>query len=150
MANLIIKELMKRKGYTTYSLAEKLGMSQSGLFLRISSNNPTINSLQEIADALEVPLVDLFAVPPGYQHWTEAERQDQDINALVLQTRQQREADRMAQGDDVANVKSDSNDNAACDVSCDQSRDDNRTPPFPTTLFCPHCGQKFVMLPRED
>ncbi len=57
---LDIKSMIKQKGYSVTSLAEKLGMTQISLS-RIINGNPTIETLQKIANALDVEVVELFA-----------------------------------------------------------------------------------------
>ena len=56
---LVIKEVIKDKGYTVTSLAEKLGMTQVSLS-RIINGNPTIETLEKIANALNIDVRDLF------------------------------------------------------------------------------------------
>ena len=57
--NLRVKEVCKEKGTTITGLADRLGMKQVSLS-RIINGNPTIGTLQKIADALGVSLVELF------------------------------------------------------------------------------------------
>ncbi len=59
---LQIKEIVKRKGITITQLADRLGIKQESLS-RAINGNPTIDTLQKIADALEVHLVELFEQP---------------------------------------------------------------------------------------
>ena len=54
-----IKEIIRAKGYTQKEFADKLGITLSALNQRLDGN-PTVGSLREIADALEVDLLDLF------------------------------------------------------------------------------------------
>lgn len=54
-----IKEIIKAKGYTQKEFADKLGITLSALNQRLDGN-PTVGSLREIANALEVDLLDLF------------------------------------------------------------------------------------------
>lgn len=56
---LVIKEVIKEKGYTVTSFADKLGMTQVSLS-RIINGNPTVETLQKIADSLDVEVRDLF------------------------------------------------------------------------------------------
>lgn len=60
--NLRIKEICKEKGVTITSLAEKLNIKQESLS-RAINGNPTVETLQKIADALGVSIVELFAQP---------------------------------------------------------------------------------------
>lgn len=56
-----VKELLKEKGITSKQLAEKLGMTETGLSIAIGDKgNPPLKRLQEIADVLEVSVVELF------------------------------------------------------------------------------------------
>ncbi len=56
---LIIKEVIKDKGYSVTSFAEKIGMTQVSLS-RIINGNPTVETLEKIANALDVDVRDLF------------------------------------------------------------------------------------------
>lgn len=56
---LIIKEIIKSKGYSVTSLAERIGMTQVSLS-RIINGNPTVETLEKIAHALDVDVRDLF------------------------------------------------------------------------------------------
>lgn len=57
---LRIKELCKERGITQKDLADKSGFSRVGLAKAISGN-PTIGTLQKVADALGVEFLELFA-----------------------------------------------------------------------------------------
>ena len=57
---LIIKEIIKEKGYSVTSLADKIGMTQVSLS-RIINGNPTVETLEKIANALDVEVRDLFS-----------------------------------------------------------------------------------------
>lgn len=61
---LIIKEIIKQKGLTIQELATKMGLSRIGLSKQINGN-PTIETLQKIADALDVSVAELFAPQSG-------------------------------------------------------------------------------------
>ena len=56
---LKIKEVIKNKGYSVTSLAEKIGMTQVSLS-RIINGNPTVETLKKIANALDVDIRELF------------------------------------------------------------------------------------------
>lgn len=56
---LKIKELCKSKGISMAELAKKIGVTPSALSQNISGN-PNLDRLKEIADALNVPIQDLF------------------------------------------------------------------------------------------
>ena len=57
-----IREILKEQGITTKELAERMGISQSGLNQSISGN-PSVKVLTNIAEALNVPVWQLFADP---------------------------------------------------------------------------------------
>lgn len=60
---LRIQELCKEKGITMQVLAEKrLGITYQALYASVSGN-PTLERLQQIADALGVSLTELFEKP---------------------------------------------------------------------------------------
>ena len=59
---LRIKEVIKEKGLTVKEVAEKLGMSSPSLSDAINGN-PTADKLERIANALEVPITELFEQP---------------------------------------------------------------------------------------
>lgn len=54
-----IKEVIKEKGYTITSLADKLGIARESLSRMIVS--PSYPTLEKIAGALDVPMWQLFA-----------------------------------------------------------------------------------------
>ena len=58
-----VKAILKDKQMTLNDLAQKLGVSRQALYLQIN-NNPRISSLQRIADALGVPVGQLFDQKP--------------------------------------------------------------------------------------
>lgn len=60
MEKFRIAELCKEKGITQTALAEKMGISRVGLSKAINGNT-TIQTLEKIASALGVDLMDLFA-----------------------------------------------------------------------------------------
>lgn len=57
---LRIKEIAKQKGMTMEDLAERLGINRVSLSRNINGN-PTMETLNKIADALGVNIRDLFA-----------------------------------------------------------------------------------------
>lgn len=61
---LRIKEVIKEKGMTVNSLAEKMGINRVGLSNHINGN-PSVEVLEKIADALGVDVPELFASPSG-------------------------------------------------------------------------------------
>lgn len=59
---LRIKEVIKKQGTTVQELAEKMGISRVGLSQHINGN-PSVEVLERIAAALDVPMWQLFASP---------------------------------------------------------------------------------------
>ena len=57
-----IIEICKQIGITQKELSEKIGLSQVGLSKSINGN-PTFETLEKIAVALNVPITDLFNQP---------------------------------------------------------------------------------------
>lgn len=58
-----IKDLCKEKGILLKDLAKRLGISDVGLSQSINQKYPQLQTLERIANALEVEVVDLF--PPS-------------------------------------------------------------------------------------
>lgn len=56
-----IKEVIKEKGYTITSLAEKMGIARESLSRMIVS--PSYPTLEKLSKNLEVPIWQLFASP---------------------------------------------------------------------------------------
>lgn len=54
-----IKDVCKEKGITVSQLAEKMGIKQESLS-RAINGNPTLETLEKIANALEVDITELF------------------------------------------------------------------------------------------
>lgn len=57
---LRIKEIIKEKGYTIKSLSEKMNINRVNLSNMINGN-PTVETLEKIANALDVPITELFS-----------------------------------------------------------------------------------------
>jgi transcriptional regulator with XRE-family HTH domain len=66
--DLLIKQIMKRKGISTEQLAQKLGISENSVYVKLRGNI-TLNALYDIAQALDCEIADFFPVPEGYRHW---------------------------------------------------------------------------------
>ena len=66
--NLLIREIMKKKGVTMEALAERLGLTKGTMSVKLSGNI-TLNALYDIAQALDCEIADFFPVPEGYRHW---------------------------------------------------------------------------------
>ncbi|NDV66401.1 helix-turn-helix domain-containing protein [Bacteroides sp. 224] len=56
---LRIKDVIKEKGLTVQTLAERMGINRVGLSNHINGN-PSVAVLEKIAAALEVPIQELF------------------------------------------------------------------------------------------
>jgi transcriptional regulator with XRE-family HTH domain len=59
---LRVREICKLKGFTMEQIALKLGITPNTLTRNIN-NNPTIDTLERIASALNVPVTELFEQP---------------------------------------------------------------------------------------
>jgi len=62
MEKLRIKEILKLKGIKMNQLSERLGINRVNLSSSINGN-PTIATLEKIANVLDVSLVELFSKP---------------------------------------------------------------------------------------
>lgn len=60
MQGLRIKEIMQEKGITQKKLAEDIGVAEISLS-RSLRGNPTLETLERIATALNVPITELFS-----------------------------------------------------------------------------------------
>lgn len=61
MAHLRIKELCKQRGITLNALAEKIGISQPSISgIATGKQKPSFDTLEKLADALEVGIGELF------------------------------------------------------------------------------------------
>lgn len=60
-----IKEVIKKQGFTITSLADKLGIARESLSRMIVS--PSYPTLEKVAEALNVPIWQLFASPEEVQ-----------------------------------------------------------------------------------
>ena len=61
---LRVKEILKEKNITQKNFAFQLGMTEVGLSKSINENgNPDLKRLNEIAAALNVPVIELFEPP---------------------------------------------------------------------------------------
>ena len=57
---LKVTECCKRRGITLQELAEKLGVARSTLANTLAKKNPTLDTLEKIARALDVKVSDLI------------------------------------------------------------------------------------------
>ena len=60
--DLRIKEVIKEKGMTITELADKMGINRVNLSIMVNGN-PTVETLNKIADALDVSVTELFERP---------------------------------------------------------------------------------------
>lgn len=82
--DLLIRQIMKRKGMTLDALAQKLGMTKGAVSGKLRGNI-TLNALYDISQALDCEIADFFPVPPGYRHWSErGETQAQRSGGMEL------------------------------------------------------------------
>ena len=66
--NLLIREIMKKKGVNAEQLAQTLGISENSVYVKLRGNI-TLNALYDIAQALDCEIADFFPVREGYRHW---------------------------------------------------------------------------------
>ena len=57
-----IDNILKSKLLTKTDVAKRMGLSRESLY-RILSGNPTLDNINKLASALEVPVTDLFDDP---------------------------------------------------------------------------------------
>lgn len=55
-----IKDILKEKGITQQELADKLGITRSGI-VKTLAGNPSQETLEKIANILDVPMWQIFA-----------------------------------------------------------------------------------------
>jgi len=59
-----IKEILKERGITALTLAKDIEMTQANLSnIMTGKTKPSLDTLEKIADALNVPITDLFERP---------------------------------------------------------------------------------------
>jgi transcriptional regulator with XRE-family HTH domain len=59
---LRVKEVCREKSVTLVDVATKIGVAQASLS-KMLNGNPTIGTLEKVANALNVPVTDLFDQP---------------------------------------------------------------------------------------
>ena len=64
MIKLRVKEICKTKGITQKQLAEKIGIAEISLSRSINTN-PTLSTIENIANALDVNITELFELNNG-------------------------------------------------------------------------------------
>jgi transcriptional regulator with XRE-family HTH domain len=63
---LRIKEVLREQKTTATSLADKIGIAQPSMSNIVNGNaTPSLERLEQIADALNVPITELFETPAG-------------------------------------------------------------------------------------
>lgn len=67
---LRIKDVIKEQGFTVQSVADKIGKSKQSLHGIIEKGNPTINTLSDIAEAINVPISKLYEETSGERELT--------------------------------------------------------------------------------
>lgn len=67
-----IREAIEQQGMTTQDVAKKIGITLSGLNQHISGN-PSIKVLAKIAEAINVPMWQLFASPEKVAQQTKSD-----------------------------------------------------------------------------
>ncbi|MFK2563563.1 helix-turn-helix domain-containing protein [Bacteroides fragilis] len=67
-----IREAIEQQGMTTQDVAKKIGITLSGLNQHISGN-PSIKVLAKIAEAINVPMWQLFASPEEVAQQTKSD-----------------------------------------------------------------------------
>lgn len=67
---LRVKDICREKGILFKDLAEKLGVTDVGLRKQVQGN-PTIGTLEKIANALNVDISELFGKPSGINGYIE-------------------------------------------------------------------------------
>ena len=60
-----VKEMCKLKNMQQKELAQKLGITEVGLSATLGKNNPQLGTMENIADALGVSLVELLSLDPN-------------------------------------------------------------------------------------
>lgn len=75
----IIKLIMREKDISIDVMAERMGKAKSTISNLLGRGNMTINTLIDMAKALEVEVSDLFPVKAGYVHYLEAKNIAQGI-----------------------------------------------------------------------
>lgn len=76
----IIKKILRDKGITIKTIAERMGKPTATVYTVINNGNMSISTLEQIAKALDLEVSDLFEVPAGYVHYQERKRQGQQEN----------------------------------------------------------------------
>lgn len=65
---MLINKIIDDKGLTKAELARRLGWSPQALHSRLKNNNPTYDTILQIAKALECEVQELFPVSQRFYH----------------------------------------------------------------------------------
>ena len=118
MKKLNVARTFKEHGLKAKDVAERLGISSMAISARIN-NNPTISSLEEMANAVGCDITDFF-----YPDTTEADTAtDAPQDGLFAQQEEQEQ-----EKDDAK---------AEGGVQAQDARE---------MMYCPHCGTKFFVV----
>ncbi|EGK04695.1 helix-turn-helix domain-containing protein [Dysgonomonas mossii] len=82
MIKLRVKDILREKGITQKDLADRLNITEVGLSKSLSEKgNPTISTLDNIANALDVNITELFE-PKGISGIIKIDNKSYEINSL--------------------------------------------------------------------
>jgi len=82
MIKLRVKEILREKGITQKDLSDRLGITEVGLSKSLSEKgNPTISTLENIANALDVSIVELFEAK-GVSGFIRVDAESYEINSI--------------------------------------------------------------------
>ena len=128
-----IKSVIKKYGETTYTVAEKMGISQPSVMQYINGN-PTARKLEDIARAIGCSPAEFFA------DWSEP-----------LRPEAQQTADKIGSAHEVSTEGKQS----PVDLPWEKTstvaeelqavEESKMTAAVPGALICPHCGKAFVI-----
>lgn len=127
-----IKSVIKKYGETTYTVAEKMGISQPSVMQYINGN-PTARKLEDIARAIGCSPAEFFA------DWSEP-----------LRPEAQQPADKMGSAHEVSTEGKQSPDDlpfGKTSTVAEELQAVGAASPaaVPGALICPHCGKAFVI-----
>ena len=127
-----IKSVLKAHGETTYTLADKMGISQPSLHASITGN-PTVKRLEEIARALGCSPAEFF------NDWPSPSEEQQPAATEPSPTSPQQPAEGGQQKPDNLPFKPDE----PADTEQPQQAEQVRAVRF--TYGCPHCGHQVTV-----
>ena len=119
-----IKETMQRYGYTTATLAKKMGVFDSTVS-RLMNGNPTIQKLRDLAAAIGCPLWEFFAdeMPESEEFFAE----------------QSGKAERRVKSEEFATAQPEQPTHQPSNISHQPSAS------LQQAIICPHCGHALVV-----